>query len=152
MCVRASTVTWQCADNINFNITSLFYSTQVLSKSVFLWVLFILYQETSAEGWSKFSMMTTQWGYLCTVTTSLHLDKGHTCAVIMVRVPYKVPAALLWCISFIGGHFWTITRDWRKLHNKRDEMGRACGMYGRERKCIEGSDKETWQKESIWKT
>jgi hypothetical protein len=34
----------------------------------------------------------------------------------------------------------------------KDEMGRACGMYGRQEKRIQGFDGETRGKETTWKT
>jgi hypothetical protein len=56
---------------------------------------------------------------------------------------------------------------WRKLHNKdlpnlphqlqigwqikEDKMGRACGMYGGEEKCIDHYDGKTWT-ETTWMT
>jgi hypothetical protein len=35
---------------------------------------------------------------------------------------------------------------------KKTEMGRTCGTYGGEEKCIQGFSGETWGKETAWKT
>jgi hypothetical protein len=37
-------------------------------------------------------------------------------------------------------------------HTHEGEVGRACGMYDGEEKCIQGFDGETWRKEAAWKT
>jgi hypothetical protein len=38
-----------------------------------------------------------------------------------------------------------VTGEWRRLHNKElyTEMGRTCGMYGEEERCIQGFSEET---------
>jgi hypothetical protein len=35
---------------------------------------------------------------------------------------------------------------------KKTEMGRTCGTYGWEERCIQGFNGETWGKETTWKT
>jgi hypothetical protein len=35
---------------------------------------------------------------------------------------------------------------------KKTEMGRTCGTYGGEERCIQGFSGETWGKETTWKT
>jgi hypothetical protein len=35
---------------------------------------------------------------------------------------------------------------------KKTEMGRACGTYGEEERCIQGFSGEIWGKETTWKT
>jgi hypothetical protein len=35
---------------------------------------------------------------------------------------------------------------------KKTEMGRTCGTYGGEERCIQGFSGETWWKETTWKT
>ena len=37
-------------------------------------------------------------------------------------------------------------------HIKEDEMTGNCNKYGREEKCVQGFDMETWRKETTWKT
>jgi hypothetical protein len=35
---------------------------------------------------------------------------------------------------------------------KKTEMGRTCSTYGGEEMCIQGFSRETWGKETTWKT
>jgi hypothetical protein len=35
---------------------------------------------------------------------------------------------------------------------KKTEMGRTCGTYGGEERCMQGFSGETWGKETTWKT
>ena len=39
----------------------------------------------------------------------------------------------------------------RMLKYKEDEMGRACGMYGGEEKCMQSVGGETRKKQTAWK-
>jgi hypothetical protein len=49
-----------------------------------------------------------------------------------------------------------LTSILRWLHSgdqvKKTEMGRTCGTYGGEERCIQGFSGETWGKETTWKT
>ena len=76
--------------------------------------------------------------HLHSLTTAFDLYDGSL--ALSLRLRYPTNCQLLWCISFIRNLYcpslphWTLTGGWRKLHNEKDEMGRAGSMYYNEKK------------------
>jgi hypothetical protein len=69
--------------------------------------------------------------------------------------------------KIFGPQMDKVPREWRRLHNeectahqiyflsdqlKKNEMGRACGMYGRQDRCMQCFGEETCGKETTWMT